>query len=129
MEEHLPTVYEEIGGENTLKALVKSFYDIMDTNPEFEIIRKLHNNNLDEAREKLFMFLSGWMGGPPLYINKYGHPRLRMRHFPFPIAEIERDQWVKCMALAMQEVKLAENIQKELLRSLYQVADFMRNKQ
>ena len=54
----------------------------------------MHGANLDQAKEKLFKFLSGWLGGPDLFIQEYGHPRLRMRHFPFEIGIEERDQWV-----------------------------------
>jgi hemoglobin len=126
--EKLPSIYEDIGGEKILNELVNIFYDIMDKNPEFEIIRKMHPENLDTSKEKLFMFLSGWMGGPALYINKYGHPRLRARHLPFIITEIERDQWLKCMYEAMNSIKLSHELKVELMRSFYQIADFMRNK-
>ncbi len=74
--------YEAIGGQQTVRALVNRFYDLMDTVPEAAGIRALHPETLDESREKLFMFLSGWMGGPPLYVERFGHPRLRARHLP-----------------------------------------------
>ena len=86
--------YQRIGGETGVRNLVDRFYDLMDTLPEAYEIRKLHAPDLSQAREKLFMFLSGWMGGPPLYEQAYGHPRLRMRHLPFAIGERERDEWL-----------------------------------
>ncbi|MFN8673227.1 MAG: group II truncated hemoglobin [Candidatus Sericytochromatia bacterium] len=126
-EEKLPTVYDEIGGEKTVKELVKYFYDIMDSNNDFKTIREQHHD-LEISREKLFMFLSGWLGGPSLYVEKYGHPRLRARHMPFPIGTKERDQWVNCMALAFEKIDIKKEIKRELLLSLANVADFMRNK-
>ncbi|MCI0525303.1 MAG: group II truncated hemoglobin [Acidobacteria bacterium] len=123
------TLYESIGGEPTVRALVERFYDLMDTLPEAAGIRALHPETLDESREKLFMFLSGWMGGPPLYIERFGHPRLRARHLPFPIGEPERDQWLTCMNKALEENVRDPLMRQQLLRSLAQLADFMRNKE
>lgn len=117
-----------MGGEQTLRALVNRFYDLMEELPEVRDIRHLHAPDLAEAREKLFMFLSGWLGGPQLYIQKYGHPRLRQRHMPFPIGEKERDQWMLCMTRAMADVGLEENLKQELEAAFFRTADFMRNK-
>jgi hemoglobin len=107
--------------------LVKRFYEIMDSEPRAADIRAMHKPDLSEANEKLFMFLSGWMGGPPLYIEKYGHPMLRARHLPFQIGESERDQWVYCMVRAMHDVGLEEKAMLQLGNALWGVADFMRN--
>ena len=128
-EEKLPTIYDEIGGEKVLKELVDKFYDLMHETADFDIIRKMHPETLDSSKDKLFMFLSGWMGGPSLYVSKYGHPRLRARHMPFPITEVERDQWINCMDKAMDEMNIDKKIKEPLMRSLYQTADFMRNRQ
>lgn len=128
-EDKIPTIYDDIGGETVLKDLVNKFYDLMHETIDFDIIRKMHPESLDSSKEKLFMFLSGWMGGPSLYISKYGHPRLRARHMPFPITEVERDQWISCMDKAMDEVNIDKKIKEPLMRSLYQTADFMRNRQ
>ncbi|MCU1444329.1 MAG: cyanoglobin, partial [Cryobacterium sp.] len=85
--------------------------------------------SLEGSRDKLFWFLSGWSGGPHHYIERFGHPRLRARHMPFSIASSERDQWLRCMALAMQDVGIAEPLQQRLMESFYQTADWMRNRQ
>ncbi|OIO67499.1 MAG: globin [Zetaproteobacteria bacterium CG_4_9_14_3_um_filter_49_83] len=119
--------YERIGSEVGVHNLVRRFYQLMDELPEVSGIRALHGASLDGAQEKLFMFLSGWLGGPPLYLEKHGHPRLRMRHFPFPISESERDQWMLCMNRAMFETVADVALRDELSAALYKIADFMRN--
>jgi hemoglobin len=123
------TIYQQIGGEEIVRKLVNRFYDLMDTKTEAAGIRALHPESLDHSREKLFMFLVGWMGGPPLYVERYGHPRLRARHLPFPIGESERDQWLLCMNQALAEVVEDKLLRRQLSLSLGQLADFMRNKE
>ena len=86
------TQYEKLGGEQGVLQLVKYFYDEMDGSEDLKELRATHSEDLTETREKLFLFLSGWLGGPSLYIEKHGHPRLRARHLPFKIGIIERDQ-------------------------------------
>ena len=85
------TFYELLGGEKSgienIRLLVETFYDIMDSDTKVTELRAIHHADLTEAREKLFMFLTGWTGGPQLYIERYGHPRLRARHMPFAIGE------------------------------------------
>ena len=120
--------YERLGGEETVRKLVNRFYDLMDQLPEAESIRQLHAPDLGDARDKLFMFLSGWLGGPSLYIEKYGHPRLRQRHMPFTIGEAQRDQWMLCMSRAMDELDIDTALKMGLIDSFYKTADFMRNK-
>jgi hemoglobin len=117
----------ENGGVEKIRELVETFYDIMDSDPKAAPIRAYHAKDLTEAREKLFMFLTGWTGGPQLYIERYGHPRLRQRHMPFSIGESERDQWMYCMISAMQRLKMDEKLMQKLAEQLYGVADFMRN--
>lgn len=121
------TLYDTIGGETKLREMVDCFYDFMDSDDRFAGIRALHPESLENARNRLFWFLSGWMGGPDLYIAQFGHPRLRARHLPFPIGESERDQWLGCMALAMDHVSIDPQLQERLLQSFYQTADWMRN--
>ena len=111
-----------------MRALVARFYQTMDELPESYGIRKLHPDNLQGSQDKLFKYLSGWMGGPALYIEEYGHPMLRRRHLHFPIGESERDQWLLCMNSAMQhEVKDFE-LRRELSSAFAKLADHMRNK-
>jgi hemoglobin len=122
------TLYQVIGGEAKLREMVDRFYDLMELEAEFAGIRALHPVSTEGSRDKLFWFLSGWMGGPSLYIEKFGHPRLRARHLPYAIAGSERDQWLRCMAWAMQDVGIAEDLQQRLMESFYQTADWMRNR-
>lgn len=125
------TFYELLGGEvngtENVRLLVETFYDIMDTDPTAEEIRAMHPADLTGSREKFFMFLTGWTGGPQLYIEKYGHPRLRMRHMPFSIDASARDQWMRCMIQAMHQLKYDDELMAKLAEQLYGVADFMRN--
>lgn len=126
---NLNSLYDLIGGEVKLRALVDRFYEIMDVSPEAKDIRAYHAKSLVQSREKLFMFLSGWSGGPGLYMEKYGHPRLRMRHNPFAIGVRERDQWLWCMNKALDESDLLPQVKEHLKTRFAEVADFMRNKQ
>jgi hemoglobin len=121
------SLYELIGREAGLRSLVDRFYDIMDSAPEAEKIRAFHARSLKQSREKLFMFLSGWSGGPQLYVEKYGHPRLRLRHMPFAIGAVERDQWLWCMNKALDESGLDPRVVEFLKTRFGEVADFMRN--
>jgi hemoglobin len=122
------THYERIGGAEKVRELVHAFYRIMDELPESYGIRKLHPASLQGSEEKLFKFLSGWMGGPQLYIKEYGHPMLRQRHLPFSIDDAERDQWMMCMKQALQEVVPDAALRDELTASFLKVADHMRNR-
>jgi hemoglobin len=128
-QENTPTLYDIIGGEARLRELVDRFYDLMDLEPQFAALRAMHPPSLDGSRDKLFWFLSGWSGGPNHYIERFGHPRLRARHLPFSIASNERDQWLRCMALAMHELDMPEALQERLIHSFFQTADWMRNRE
>lgn len=119
--------YQRIGGAEKVRALVQRFYQIMDELPESYGIRKMHAEDLQGSEDKLFKFLSGWMGGPQLFIEEYGHPMLRRRHLSFAISESERDQWLLCMNQALQEVVDNEALRKELATAFAGVADHMRN--
>ena len=122
------TLYERIGGEEKLRSLVQHFYKHMDELSEAKEIRDMHAPDLKSVEEKLFMFLSGWMGGPSLFIEKFGHPRLRQRHMNFAIDESARDQWMLCMQHALDDVVEDKELRDELMQALYGVADFMRNR-
>lgn len=122
------TPYEQLGGEAIVRALVDRFYDLMDSVPEARGVRALHPKSLGGSREKLFLFLSGWLGGPDLYQQKYGHPMLKRRHQPFPIGTSERDQWLSCMGKALDETEMPEILREQLKMSFFNVADHMRNR-
>ncbi len=119
--------YERIGGEEKVRALVHRFYELMDALPEAHGVRKMHGASLKSSEDKLFMFLSGWMNGPQLFVQKFGHPKLRQRHMPFAIGKAERDQWLLCMGQALDEVVEEEQLRNELKVAFIKVADFMRN--
>lgn len=119
--------FELVGGEEGVRRLVDRFYDLMDSIPEAEGIRSLHPPDLKTSREKLYLFLVGWLGGPPLYVERYGHPRLRARHLPFPIGKAEADAWVHCMDGALDEHELPSDLREYLRQRFRAVADHMRN--
>ena len=125
------SLYDLLGGEpnatNQIRKIVEAFYDVMEADEKAKTIRQMHPEDLTSSREKLFMFLTGWTGGPQLYIERYGHPFLRRRHLPFKIGEEERDQWIYCMTKGMLNLKMDEKKIKALLNALYPIADFMRN--
>jgi hemoglobin len=123
------THFERIGGAEKVRALVVRFYQLMDELPEAYGIRKLHAPDLQGATEKLYKFLTGWMGGPPLYVDEYGHPMLRARHLPFSISNTERDQWLLCMNQALDEVVEDAALRRELSAAFAKVADHMRNRE
>lgn len=122
------TPYALIGGEPAVRALVDRFYDLMDTAPEATAVRALHARSLKVSREKLFKFMSGWLGGPQLYVEEYGHPRLRMRHFPFAIDAVARDEWLWCMERALDEQAMPVELRDYLRQRLQALAEQMRNR-
>ncbi len=123
------TLYEQLGGDAEVRALVDRFYDAMETLPQAATIRAMHPNNLSSSRLKLYEFLSGWLGGPQLYIEKRGHPRLRARHMPFAIGDAEAAAWMLCMADALDGLPstVSPMLREVLWSQLGQVAAFMRN--
>ncbi len=120
--------FELLGGEAGVRALVDRFYDLMELDPEFADLRALHPTVLDGSRDKLHWFLCGWLGGPDLYVQRFGHPRLRARHLPYPIASRERDLWLVCMARAMTDEGVAQPLFDRLLGAFHGTADWMRNR-
>lgn len=121
------TPFDWIGGEDKVRALVDRFYDLMDLEPGYRELRDAHGTELERARQNLFWFLCGWLGGPQHYTDRFGHPRLRMRHMPFKIGIQERDQWLACMDQAMGEVGVDPALRTRLNASFLQTADWMRN--
>lgn len=128
MNQTTETPFSRIGGAPAVRRLVQRFYELMDTLPEAYGIRKLHAADLSSAEEKLYMFLCGWLGGPQLYVEKFGHPRLRARHLPFAISSDEADQWMMCMRDAMRDVIADEALRAALDKSLNDLAQHMRNR-
>ena len=127
------TPFEWIGGEANVKALVDRFYDLMDLEPGYSALRAAHPGPLDNARQRLFWFLCGWLGGPQHYTERVGQPMLKMRHMPQqtgggPIGIKERDQWLACMDQAMVETLVDEPLRTRLNVSFFQTADWMRNR-
>ena len=110
-----------------MQALVDRFYDLMDLEPGYTELRVVHGSVLDDARQKLFWFLCGWLGGPQYYTDRFGHPRLKARHMPFKVGVVERDQWLACMDQAMTETGVPPALRERLNKSFFQTADWMRN--
>lgn len=123
-----PSLYTLIGGETGVRTLVDRFYDLMDRDPAYQGIRQMHPESLANARDKLFWYLTGWMGGPELYVERFGHPRMRMRHQAFAIGTSEKDQWLDCMRIALQDTPLDDAIKARLMQAFGQIADAIRNK-
>lgn len=121
------TPFAWIGGEDAVRRLTDRFYDLMDLEPGYAALRSVHGSDLLNARQKLFWFLCGWLGGPQYYTEQFGHPRLRARHMPFKIGILERDQWLACMDQAMGETGVDETLRARLRESFFQTADWMRN--
>lgn len=121
------SVFDSIGGEARVRELVDRFYDLMDLDTDLAALRAAHGPSLERARDHLFWFLCGWMGGPDHYVERFGHPRLRMRHMPFKIGTRERDEWVVCMGRAMKDIAVPEPLAERLLGSFFNTADWMRN--
>ena len=121
------TFYELLGREPGIRALVDRFYDLMDTLPEAREVRALHFETLEGSREKLYLFLVGWSGGPQVYVERFGHPRLRARHLPFTIGDAARDQWMLCMTRALEDTVPDVEVRGMMQRTLARIADHMRN--
>lgn len=122
------STFDAIGGDGVVRGLVDRFYDLMELEPAYAGIRRLHPATLDGSRDKLFWFLCGWLGGPDHYVQRFGHPRLRARHLPFEIGIAERDQWMACMRQAMQDCGLDPAWQHKLAAAFLNTADWMRNR-
>jgi hemoglobin len=119
--------FEMIGGIAKVEELVDRFYDLMALEEPFEDLRVMHPQDLSGSREKLKLFLVGWLGGPDLYSPKHGHPMLRARHLPYQIGLKERNQWLGCMYRAMEDCGIDRQIGTQLEESFFKTADWMRN--
>ena len=123
------SLYQRLGGEAAIRQLVVRFYELMDELPEAAELRALHPQDLAGSQEKLYMFLSGWLGGPPLYSEAYGHPRLRARHMPFAVDRAASDAWMHCMERALDYMAIDDPLLiAQLKEALRRTAEHMRNR-
>ncbi|MDD3610083.1 MAG: group II truncated hemoglobin [Halothiobacillaceae bacterium] len=122
------TPYSLLGGEDGVRRITRRFYALMDELPSVRPLREVHPDDLSDAEQKLFEFLSGWLGGPQLFMERHGHPRLRMRHMRLPIDESMRDQWMHCMRHALDSEVSDPELREQLYEALWNVADHMRNR-
>lgn len=121
------TSYEALGGEAGVKRLVHRFYELMDELPEAYTVRQMHPDSLEGSAQSLFEFLSGWLGGPGLYMAKKGHPRLRMRHAPYAVGPVVRDEWMLCMTQALTEQVADVAFRDNLINTFAQMANHLIN--
>jgi hemoglobin len=129
MSEATITLFEAIGGERTVKALTHRFYELMDTLPEARHCRAVHPQDMSGFEEKLTDYLIGYLGGPPVYVSKYGHPRLRARHFPAAIGPQERDEWLLCFRMALDETVSHEKLREIIWQPIERLAHHMQNRE
>ena len=125
------TPYELLGGREQVLALAEAFYDAMErSEPELTAVHELEAPGKVslETRDRFGLFLIGWLGGPQEYIERHGHPRLRMRHFQVPIDEAMRDAWLRSMSAALDEREVTGPVREFLDRRFADVADFLRNR-
>jgi len=120
--------YQTIGGDAAVRRIVNRFYDIMDSAPEAARIRAMHAADLSPMRERLHEFLSGWLGGPPLYFQRPDHKCIVSAHRPFAIGEAERDEWMMCMRRALEDCDVPQDLRKLLDRPFLRMAEAFRNR-
>jgi len=123
------TPFEQIGGTKRIRELVDHFYDLMELEEGYAHLRSIHSQDLSNSRERLYLFLVGWLGGPDLYSPVHGHPRLRARHLPFAIGIKERDQWLACMFQALNDLGVEGELATKLHEAFFKTGDWMRNQQ
>ena len=124
-----PQTPYQILGEDGIRELTRVFYDLMDTLPEAAELRAMHAADLSPMKEKLAEYLIGWMGGPPLYADKYGTVCMTTPHEPYHIGPEERDQWLLCMDKALAQTGASEELVEMLKVPMSRVADAVRNKE
>lgn len=123
------SLYDAVGGDPTVKALVSRFYQLMDTLPEAARCRALHPADLSGSEAKFYDYLTGWLGGPPVYVEKHGHPMLRRRHFVAPIGVAERDEWLLCFERALDDTVSNEKLRAIILEPVTRLAHHMQNRE
>lgn len=120
--------YILIGGEKGTRDLAERFYDVMQSAPEAKELLSIHPQPMDSIRQRFYEYLSGWLGGPPLFEKQYGHPRLRARHLPFKVTPVMRDQWMFCMNQALTDTVENTQLRRGLSQSFEQLATHMINR-
>lgn len=123
------SIYELIGGEAGVKSLVTRFYDLMETAPAGAAARAIHPADMSESRIKLFEYLSGWLGGPPLFTEKRGAPMLRARHMPFKVGPDEARSWLWCFETALNETVADAQIRAAIWPHIEKLGLHMRNQE
>ena len=123
------SLYAAIGGDGAVRALTRRFYALMDSLPEAARCRAVHPPDLSGSEQKLYEYLTGWLGGPPLYTEKRGHPMLRRRHFTAAIGPAERDEWLLCFTLALEECVPSEGLRAIILEPVTRLAHHMQNQE
>lgn len=121
------TAYDLIGGADWVDRFTRRFYELMDTLPEAAACRAVHPPGLDGSREKLFDYLTGWLGGPPLYVTKRGHPMLRRRHLVASIGQPEIDGWLACFHGAWRETVKDPRLDAAIVPQIEALARHMAN--
>ncbi|MDD3444623.1 MAG: group II truncated hemoglobin [Zavarzinia sp.] len=121
------TAYEQIGGDAGVRKVARLMYEAMEILPQAAACRAIHPKDLSGAEQKFYEYLSGWLGGPPLYTDKYGHPMLRRRHLPAPIGPEEREGWLLCFATAWAEVAADAPLRDLVMRKVVELAYHMQN--
>lgn len=122
------TLYEAIGGDAAVRALTRRFYALMGSLPEAARCRAVHPPDLSGSEEKFYEYLTGWLGGPPIYVEKRGHPMLRRRHFIAEIGPAERDEWLLCFTRALEETVPHPQLRDIILEPITRLAHHMQNK-
>lgn len=120
-------MYQALGGSVGVRALTDRFYDLMELEPKYRALRKMHGGDMTLIRDKLYEFFSGWLGGPPLFEQKYGHPMLRARHMPFNVNIQLRNEWAACFAQALSGLEIRKDLAETMLVRIFAMADWMRN--
>lgn len=119
------SVYELLGGERPIAALVEAFYDAV---AQDSVLRPMYPEDLAEPRRRLFLFLVQFFGGPPDYSRERGHPRLRMRHFAFPIDQAARDIWLRHMLAAIESADIQEPARTRMSEYFERASTFLINR-
>jgi len=122
------TPYDLIGGEATVRRLADRFYEIMDSDPAASHIRAMHERDLAPIHQLLFEFLTGWLGGPPLYFKRPEHRCIMSAHRPYEIGDTERDEWMMCMRAAMDECELPAEMRALLDQGFSRLANAFRSR-